>query len=98
MWPSVIQYGSHTYALDRWQLKDGLLLRKTCKRDLDGSDSVCVMKKDEAVKNIVDNKQCFLAAESEKGAWRRRNVSRLWAHTRAEGVGMGESIRMLQSN
>jgi len=92
------QYGTQTYALDRWQLKDGRLLRKTCKRDLDESDFVCVMMKDETVKNLVDNTQSVSAAASEMGAERRRNVSRLRANTCAAGVGLGESIKLLQSN
>jgi len=92
------QYGTQTYALDRWQLKDGRLLSKTCKRDLDESDFVCVMMKNETVKNLVDNTQSVSAAASEMGAERRRNVSRLRANTHAEGVGLGESIKLLQSN
>jgi len=92
------QYGTQTYALDRWQLKDGRLLRKTCKRDLDASDFVCVMMKDETVKNLVDNTQSVSAVASEMGAERRRNVSRLRGNTHAEGVGLSESIRLLQTN
>jgi len=92
------QYGTQTYALDRWQVKNGRLLRKTCKRELDESDFVCVMMKDETVKNLVVNTQSFSAAAAEHGAERRRNVSRLRANTHAEGVGLGESIRLLQSN
>jgi len=91
-------YGTQTYALDLRHLKDGRLLHKTCKRNLDGSVFVYVMMKDDAVMNLVDNTQCVLTADSEIGAWRRRNVSRLWANTRAQGVGIGESIRMLKSN
>jgi len=47
------QYGTQKYALDRWQLRNGGLLRKTCKRNLHASDFVWVMIKDGVVKNLV---------------------------------------------
>jgi len=56
------------------------------------------MMKDETVKNLVDNTQSVSAAASEMGAERRRNVSRLRGNTHAEGVGLSESIRLLQTN
>jgi len=62
------QYGTHTYELDRWQLKDGRLLSTTCKRDLEESDVVCVMIRNDNFKNLVDNTHCFSAAASEMGA------------------------------
>jgi len=53
------QYGTQTFALDRWTLKDGRLLRKACKRELDESNFVCVMMNNSTVKNLVDNTQSF---------------------------------------
>lgn len=91
------QYGTQTFALDRWTLKDGRLLRKACKRDLDESDFVCVMMNNSTVKNLVDNTQSFSAAASQLGVERRKSVSRLRGNTHAEGVDLDESVRLLQS-
>jgi len=91
------QYGTQTYALDRWVIKDGRLLRKKANRVLDETDFVCVMMTGTTVRNLVNNTQSVSAAAAQVGIERRRNVSRLRANTRAEAVGLDESIRLMQS-
>ena len=91
------QYGTQTYALDRWVVKDGRLLRKKANRPLDETDFVCVLMTSATVRNLVNNTQSVSAAAAQVGIERRRNVSRLRANTHAEAVGLDESVRLMQS-
>jgi len=91
------QYGTQTYAFDRWKLTDGRLLRKNSNRALDETDVVCALMTGATVRNLVNNTQSVSAAAAQVGIERRRNVSRLRANTRAEGVGLDESVRLMQS-
>jgi len=91
------QYGTQTYALDRWVIKDGRLLRKKENRVLDDMEFVCVMMTGTTVRNLVNNTQSVSAAAAQIGIERRRIVSRLRANTLAEAVGLDESVRLMQS-
>jgi len=91
------RYGTQTYAFDRWKLTDGRLLRRNSNRALEETDFVCVLMADATVRNLVNNTQSVSAAAAQVSIERRRNVSRLRAHTRAEGVGLDESVRLIQS-
>jgi len=91
------EYGTQTYAFDRWKLSDGRLLRKKANRALDETDFVCVLMTGATVRNLVNNTQSVSAAAAHTDIERRRNVSRLRANTRAEGIGLDESVRVMQS-